>query len=94
MVPHNVTVHDLVLEVQSAINELEISKTNIGESRIIDQAIKTRIRNQKTNEQLHCLSTYLMRQLICLYLMLWNIFLFAFLLVILKANLYPAQLLA
>ena len=93
MAPHNVTVHDLVLEVQSAIIELEIFKTNIGESRIIDQAIKIEIRNQRTNELLHCL-TYLMRQLICLYLMLWNIFLLAFSLVILKTNLYPTQLLA
>ena len=63
-VPHNVTVHDLVLEVQSAINELIILKTNIGESRITDRAIKIEIRNQRANELLHCLSTYLMRQLI------------------------------
>ena len=39
MVPGNVTLHDLVLEVQSARNELEIWKTNVGENnRIIDQA--------------------------------------------------------
>ena len=41
MVPGNVTLHDLVLEVQSARNELEIWKTNVGENnRIIDQATR------------------------------------------------------
>ena len=39
MVPGNVTLHDHVLEVQSARNELEIWKTNVGENnRFIDQA--------------------------------------------------------